>query len=52
MLPQASKLIVPKHYGVLLIGKQKDEQASEVVQRREWSVLTGEFRKGFIEEVE
>lgn len=47
MLPQTSKLSVSKHYKILM-GKQKNEQGSEVVPRRKWSVLSGGFRRGFI----
>lgn len=50
VFPQTSMLILLKHCRVLM-GKQKDEQGSEVIQRRKWSVLSGGFRKEFIEEV-
>lgn len=50
MFPQTSMFILLKHCRVLM-GKQKDEQGAEVVQRRKWSVLSRGFRKEFIEEV-
>lgn len=43
-------LILLKHCRVLM-GKQKDEQGSEMAQRKKWTVLSGGFRKEFIEEM-